>query len=257
MVNNWYVYALVDPRTGRPFYVGKGRRRRAQWHIKENHGPNAQKKSLIQAIRAEGREPLIVYLYTCLNEQEAFNLEVLEILCYGRKPSGWLTNMNNGGAGQSGFKPTKVTRAKIARAMCGPKNHFFGRRHSAISLAKIGAVNRGKRLGREWRAKLSAALKGRPKSPAYRRKISAALKGKGFTPEHAGKVIEANRRRVGFVTSDKTRALLSAALKGKPKSEKTKAKMKLAWAQRRLAKADLCFFHNGSSLRACSRFVNP
>ncbi|MFT0848874.1 hypothetical protein VR010_14135 [Actinomycetaceae bacterium L2_0104] len=63
-----YVYMLVDPRTGIPFYVGKGRRERFASHGREamlgedeNFEPieDQSKKSHIRSIRHEGFEPQI------------------------------------------------------------------------------------------------------------------------------------------------------------------------------------------------------
>jgi hypothetical protein len=56
----YYVYQLTDPRTGRPFYVGKGKNRRAWWHVetarKGRSTGNRAKETRIADIHAAGLE---------------------------------------------------------------------------------------------------------------------------------------------------------------------------------------------------------
>ena len=231
---DWYVYVLIDPVNKCPFYVGKGRGRRCFWHLRVGFDPNWRKRVVIASIRASGKEPIVRYAFTGLTEAEAFAAEIKLIARYGRRPSGLLTNMSDGGEGQSGFKPSLQTRDKIAAAMRGSKNHFFGKHHRPEALVKIGAVNRGKRLGRQWRKRLSIALAGRAKSLEHRMKIALALKGRTRSRLHAQHLAEANR---GKVLSAQTRAKLSAVLRGKKKSAETKKRMsegmKRFWSSRR------------------------
>lgn len=80
--------------------------------------------------------------------------------------------------------------------------------------AKIGAANRGKKRSAEFRAQMSIARLGKRRGPRPEvgPAISAAKKGKPQTAAHR----EANRRaHLGQIVTEKHRAKLSAALKGR------------------------------------------
>lgn len=93
----YYVYQLVDPQTEQPFYIGKGKGRRAKthlWEIPETR--NQYKENKIAAIRAQGLEPKIEYIAeNIIDEQLAYIIEAALIAKYGRKgyeKDGILTN---------------------------------------------------------------------------------------------------------------------------------------------------------------------
>jgi hypothetical protein len=84
---NYYVYILIDPRTNKPFYVGKGKGNRAKFHLKETIETtiNIRKYNKIQSILKNGLEPKIVYHAIELTEVDAYNAEANLIKQYGRK----------------------------------------------------------------------------------------------------------------------------------------------------------------------------
>jgi len=84
---NYYVYMLLDPRTNKPFYVGKGKGNRAKFHLKETIETtiNIRKYNKIQSILKNGLEPKIVYHAIELTEVDAYNAEANLIKQYGRK----------------------------------------------------------------------------------------------------------------------------------------------------------------------------
>lgn len=74
----FYVYALVDPRDGATFYVGKGKGRRYAAHVAEcrkDKGYNLRKRRRIGSILAAGLEVQITILADGLSDTEAYRLE--------------------------------------------------------------------------------------------------------------------------------------------------------------------------------------
>jgi hypothetical protein len=96
----YYVYLLKNPNTNLPFYVGKGKGKRAQYHTLQNQkGKNTEnpfKDHVIRQILNEGLLPTIEYIFWSHNENDAYDFEEITIKKYGRKkydPGGILTNL--------------------------------------------------------------------------------------------------------------------------------------------------------------------
>jgi hypothetical protein len=97
-MTTYYIYALIDPRTHQPFYIGKGCGARAQSHLNNtDRSDNKYKESKIRSIRQDGLEPIIEYLLTDIGDELlAYQFETAFILKYGRKgyeSYGILTNI--------------------------------------------------------------------------------------------------------------------------------------------------------------------
>lgn len=115
MNNRYFTYALIDPRTNTPFYIGKGSGVRDQVHLFEAHRPpakwiNSLKCRRILAIESEGMSVVIQRLREGLTEEEAYRYEQQEISKWGKiiNGSGCLTNVSDGGEGGSGgTKPVR------------------------------------------------------------------------------------------------------------------------------------------------------
>lgn len=78
MKAEFYVYELIDPRTGETFYIGKGKGKRMYQHAKEavnNSGYNQKKKNRILEIIESGFEVVCNKLHDNLLEKEAFKIE--------------------------------------------------------------------------------------------------------------------------------------------------------------------------------------
>ncbi len=75
-----YVYLYIDPRTGQPFYVGKGVGNRAFDHLYEKE--DSDKVARIETIRASGQEPMIEILRHGLTDGQATLVEasVIDLL---------------------------------------------------------------------------------------------------------------------------------------------------------------------------------
>jgi hypothetical protein len=159
----FYVYAYLranDSKTavaGTPYYIGKGKCKRAI----AKHRCGVPDKSRIVIIESN------------LSEVGAFALERRLIAWYGRKDlsSGILTNLTDGGEGQSG--------------------RVFN--HSQESRSKISVANKGRVFSEAHKANLRG-----PKTDEQCRKISKGKTGKTrkpFSPETIEKMKQAQAAR--------------------------------------------------------------
>ena len=107
----YYVYALLDPRTGLPFYVGKGKGRRVLDHFSEV--AESRKREMIKALDRERLEPGIDILAHALpDEESAFRIEAAVIDAFGLKG---LTNQIRGWRSiETGRMPLKQAIAYYA-----------------------------------------------------------------------------------------------------------------------------------------------
>lgn len=106
-MNKFYVYALVDPRDGQPFYIGKGSGRRVMAHVpNRNSDRNAEKGARIRQIIEAGLAVEEVIVYDGLTEGEAFRIERAAILETG------LENLTNIAPGNMSEADRIVGRAR-------------------------------------------------------------------------------------------------------------------------------------------------
>jgi hypothetical protein len=151
----YYVYSYLREDCS-PYYIGKGSGRRAY-----TKGPKEVKpprdKSRVRIIKAD------------LTEEEAFLLEKLYILMFGRVDlgTGILRNKSDGGDGSSGAVRSEETREKLRQANLGKK------KPKEVG-EKISKALTGRKLSEEMRAKLRAGHKGRKCTEEHKRKVSAA-----------------------------------------------------------------------------------
>ncbi len=96
MENQWYVYALCDPDTEEPFYIGKGKGDRMYYHERTlNHrsNNNPAKREAIRQILNRGKQVLKKKLAEFDDQSEAYVYEVALIKQYRDQ----LTNIKPGG----------------------------------------------------------------------------------------------------------------------------------------------------------------
>lgn len=159
----YYVYQLRRADSELPFYIGKGKGRRARSHLYlDSSSRNQHKMNTIIKARREGVEIVIEYLATHLLEDEAHYLEREFIAKYGRRDlgTGVLTNWSDGGEGQSGAVVSAVTRAKISKVQSERFRTSLSEEHRKA----VSRANLGRKLG--------------PRSPEVRNRISKAKTGK-------------------------------------------------------------------------------
>ena len=82
----YYVYVYVHPRTGKAFYVGKGKGRRVFSHLRSQAKAESRKQRILRGLENKGLQPRIDILAHGLDEQSAFLVEmaVIDLLGLGQ-----------------------------------------------------------------------------------------------------------------------------------------------------------------------------
>jgi hypothetical protein len=174
-MNQYYVYAYLDPRKpgnfqygewqfdAEPLYIGYGKGDRKEFHLREANyhscNTNPHKKRRIQAILRDNLKPIIIVCKDNIEIEEARSLERFLIRLIGRDDlsTGPLLNLTDGGEGL--YNPSEEVRKKI-----GDRKYHYGKDN----------IFYGKNAWKEWRAEGA--------SEETRKKLSAARLGKSGTP---------------------------------------------------------------------------
>jgi hypothetical protein len=111
----FYVYELIDPRDGKPFYVGKGVRNRVYQHERDAaRGAEGPKCDRIRSIEAEGLKVGHRIVRKFKNEIEAYAFEASRIAALGMIN---LTNISPGGGGGYACEYTTEQDRGLAREL--------------------------------------------------------------------------------------------------------------------------------------------
>jgi len=164
---HFYAYALIDPRTNLPFYVGKGQRYRYKCHFREarNTTKNNRKLQKIRKIEGLGLTIVVKKLIENVSDSVAKEVEqfvISECISFGLN----LCNETMGGEGSVGYK------------------------HSKESLAKISAAHKGKKVSDKTKQKIAEYVS--KNNPMHKPEVVAKLSGEnshfyGKTPYNKGK----------------------------------------------------------------------
>lgn len=184
MYLQYYVYAYLRT-DGTPYYIGKGKSRRAY----ENH------RIKNKGVHTPKDKSRIVFLETNLTNIGSLALERRYIKWYGRKDlkTGILLNKTDGGEG--GENLSEKARQKIINAN-------LGKRLTEETRQKISNSKKGKIISDDTRKKISESKKGigLPHSEETCKKISMSKKGKPMSEEQKEKI---RQSRIGKKYSKK------------------------------------------------------
>lgn len=130
-----YIYVYLDQRKKgdwvfedkkfeyKPFYIGKGKYYRINYHLQPKlRGDNSIKSNIINSIVKETNElPIHYKIYENLSFEESNMIEIKIIKHFGRidKGTGILSNMTDGGEGFKNVTFTEETRKKMSEAKIG------------------------------------------------------------------------------------------------------------------------------------------
>lgn len=160
--NVYFVYCFLDPRKPgyyeftdfsldfEPIYIGKGKGLRPTKHYTLYKSNNNRFYSKMKSIVDGGLKSEFILLKENLTESEAFECEKNLIKLIGRiENGGTLTNLTDGGEGQSGFKFSEETKKKMSDIRLGKKiGPMSDEVKLKISISKIGKISKmkGKKL---------------------------------------------------------------------------------------------------------------
>lgn len=155
-----YVYAYFDPDSGEPFYIGKGKGKRARWHLMPSS--RARRTYFYNKVRKLvrlGKPPIIRMLLTGITDEESLTFESFFILAIGRlndpNNPGPLLNLTNGGEGLSGMVHSQSTRALMSAKMKGRPNNRRGATQTKAAKALISLA-----VTKRWADPVFAKIRG-------------------------------------------------------------------------------------------------
>lgn len=154
-LDNYYIYALINPVDDSIFYIGKGKKNRWMQHMSQNYlKDNTHKSNKINKIHSLGMRVAVKFLeHSIESEYEAYMLEEQYIKQYGRIcDGGSLTNVcidskppNHKGKTYDEIygKNANYQRDKRRKAQISAGGYFGGRKHKESSKEKISIKSKG------------------------------------------------------------------------------------------------------------------
>jgi hypothetical protein len=161
-MDNYVVYCYLDPKKPgiflfgnlkfdyEPIYIGKGKPNRPQRHLTLYKNNTNRFYSKLQSIIESGITPEYKIIKSNLTEEKSFEYEKHFIELIGRiENNGTLTNLTDGGEGQSGFKFSNESKLKRSQNFKGVLNPMFGKSHSEETISKISKSKIGEPSNRK------------------------------------------------------------------------------------------------------------
>jgi len=215
----FYVYEHWRPDRDEPFYVGKGKGGRANMMARRN----LHHKAIQRKLHGLGMSVEVRIIASGLSEREAFEVEIERIAMW-RAAGIDLANKSDGGEGWSHKDGAKIKVSLARKGIPLSEEH-----RKKLSLAKIGKKQTSehirarsiKLIGNKWN-------KGKTLPEGTKQKIKQRMIGNDFAK--------------GSSRSEKHRAAIALAHKGKIISEKTREKMKIAAREREERKRNAALF---------------
>lgn len=133
------IYAIIDPRDSRPFYIGRASNfpRRKRQHIDYGHGLSGLH---IQKIKQRGLTPLFAILEHCKTEAQAIRAETFWIeICKARgvpihnKENTAIKGPSMAGTPWTAIEDERLKELILSKASLSEMASIFQRTHSAIS----------------------------------------------------------------------------------------------------------------------------
>jgi group I intron endonuclease len=224
------VYALLDPETGKPRYVGHSadvskRVRRGHWRNRNTACARAANPAFADWLCSLSEKPE-AHIFETVPYVDRYKAEAYYTDLLRQIPGIELLNINTGArpapehvAKMVMASHTPEARAKISATLRGNSNYppefpksRLGKHNSPEHNAAIAAARQGTVRSTETREKISAALRGKPLSTETKAKLSAVMAGE-------------NNPHYGKSHTDEAKAKISAAHMGKPLSPEHCAKL--------------------------------
>ena len=196
--NSTYIYRHIRLDKNEPFYIGIGT------DSKYQRAYSKQSRNIFWNRVVSKTDYEVEILLDNLTKDEAKIKEIEFIALYGKKidKTGILTNISDGGDGNSGCKHTEEAKLKI-----GLSNKF----------KDYSKFDRSYMQTKEYKDKVSKINKGRKMPDSMRQKVSDRMKNR--------------------IVSEKEKDRLRSSMLGKKMSNETKEKMRLsglkAWEKRK------------------------
>ena len=187
-MNEYYTYALIDPRTEKPFYIGKGTGDRCNAHtVPSKLKYKSMKNNTIKKLVKLGLSHSII-ISDLMSEEDALEVEMLLIEEYGRvdNKTGILANHTDGGDGVSGYIHTQEHKLMMSKAQKGKE---FTEEHKKAMRKPKSDI--GRKAIRDAQHKLRES--GYRPSPESNAKRSETLMGRIITEDHANKISMAQK----------------------------------------------------------------